>query len=186
MSRNLLVYLLALVSVCIGLYWGLSRILLDSEISRSTALDAPGQSAKLEPSKRQLVLPQGSLLERSERVTLNRAAPGVLEADKRRGSIPKVDKVQQRIEEALLSFDVEDRAFAVSELGLLEATSEVLFACLEALSDPEEKVRAEAALALEMLGEPAAIPYLQGVAAEDPSQKVREMAAMAIDSLMNP
>ena len=186
MSRNLLVYLLALVSVCIGLYWGLSRILLDSEVGPSAGLDAPGQSAELDLSQRQPVLPQGSLLERTERVTFNRAAPGVLEAPKRRGPVPKVEKVQELIEEALLSFDAKDRAFAVSELGLLEPTFEVLQACLEALSDPEEKVRAEAALALEMLEEPAAIPYLQVVAAEDPSQEVREMAALALDSLMNP
>ncbi len=142
MSSNLLVYLLALVFVCIGLYWSISRIFLDSEVGRSTALDAHSQSAGIDASQRQPFLPQGSPAKRTERITLNRAVPGASEAQKRRGPVPDRDKVQQLIEEALLSLDAEDRAFAVSELGLLEPTSEVLFACLEALSDPEEKVRA--------------------------------------------
>ncbi len=186
MSRKLLVYLLALVLVGFGWYWGLSRISRDSEESRSSASDDHIPSAKLDASKRHLSPSHGSPVKRSERVTLNRAAPGVLEAQKRYGPIPKLDKVQQLIEEALLSFHAEDRALAVSELGLLEPTNEVLQACLEALGDPEEKVRAEAALALEMLEEPAVIPDLQRVAAADPSQEVREMAAEALESLMNP
>ncbi len=186
MSRKLLVYLLALVLVGIGSYWGLSRISRANEESRSTAFDAPSPSAEPDSSRRHPSLSQRSPLNRTERVALNRSAPGVLEARKRYGPIPKVDKVQQLIEEALLSFHTEDRALAVSELGLLEPTNEVLQACLEALGDPEEKVRAEAALALEMLEEPAVIPDLQRVAAADPSQEVREMAAEALESLMNP
>jgi len=183
MSRKLLVYLLALVLVSVGSYWGLSRI-SRAEESRST--DARSPSAELDSSRRHPSLSQGSPLNRTERIALNRAAPGVLETQKRYGPIPKVDKVQQLIEEALLSFDAEDRALAVSELGLLEPKNEVLQACLEALGDPEEKVRAEAALALEMLEEPAVIPDLQRVAAADPSQEVRKMAAEALESLMNP
>ncbi len=184
MSRKLLVYLLALVLVGIGSYWGLSRISRDNEEIPSKASDVLTQSARIDASHH--VMPQGSPAKRGERMTFNRAVPGASEAQKRYGPVPDVDKVQELIEEALLSFDPEDRAFAVSELGLLEPTSEVLFACLEALSDPEEKVRAEAALALEMLEEAAAIPYLQPVAAGDPSQEVREMAAKAIESLVNP
>jgi len=185
MSRKLLVYLLALVLVGIGSYWGLSRISRDNEEIPSKASDVLTQSARIDASQLH-VMPQGSPAKRGERMTFNRAVPGASEAPKRYGPVLDVDKVQELIEEALLSFDPEDRAFAVSELGLLEPTSEVLFACLEALSDPEEKVRAEAALALEMLEEPAAIPYLQRVAAGDPSQEVREMAAQALESLMNP
>ena len=184
MSRRLFVYLLALVLVGIGSYWGLSRISRDNEEIPSRASDVLTQSARIDAS--QHVMRQGSPAKRGERMTFNRAVAGASEAQKRYGPVPDVDKVQELIEEALLSFDPEDRAFAVSELGLLEPTSEVLFACLEALSDPEERVRAEAALALEMLEEPAAIPYLQPVAAGDPSQEVREMAAEAIESLMNP
>ena len=183
MSRNLLVNLLALVLVSVGSYWGFSRI---SRVEKSRSTDTRSPSAERDSSRWHPSLSQGSPLNRTERVALNRAAPGVLEAQKRYGPIPKMDKVQQLIEEALLSFHAEDRALAVSELGLLEPTNEVLQACLEALGDPEEKVRAEAALALEMLEEPAVIPDLQRVAAADPSQEVREMAAEALESLMNP
>ncbi len=186
MSRKLLVYLLALVLVGIGSYWGLSRSSRVKGKSRSSAFDTLSPSAEPDSSRRRPSWSQGSPVKRGERVALNRAAPGVLEAQKRYGPIPKVDKVRQLIEEALFSFDAEDRAWAVSELGLLEPTNEVLHACLEALGDPEEKVRAEAALALEMLEEPAVIPELHRVAATDPSQEVREMAAEALESLMNP
>ena len=186
MSKNLLVVLLAMALVGIGSYWGLFRTSQDNEVSRSTAIDAPSQSGKLAPSERQPVLPQDSPLNRTERTTLNRAVSGVSETQKRRRPVPKLDKVQQLIEEALFSFEAEDRALAVSELGLLEPTNEVLQACLEALGDPDEKVRAEAALALEMLEEPAVIPDLLNVAAADPSQEVREIAAEALESLMDP
>ena len=90
------------------------------------------------------------------------------------------------IDEALHAAKPEDRASAVSELGLLDSTPEILFACLDALKDPDEDVRVDAVLALEMLEELTVIPVLQRVTERDPSEEVRETAAEAIESLMNP
>ncbi len=174
MPRNLLLSLLAVGPLAIGLYLGLSRNSLDEEESRSAA------------SKSHTALPQGAFERRSERATLNPSVLGNSEVQKRDGPVPEQDDVYQQIEEALQSSEAEDRAFALSELGLLDPTPEILLACFEALSDPEEYVRVEAALALEMLEEPAAVPVLRRVLEVDPSHEVREMAAEALESLMNP
>ena len=88
--------------------------------------------------------------------------------------------------EALHGTEREDRAYAVSELGLLDPTPEVLSACFQALGDPEAEVRLEAVLALESLEDPAALPVLRRVVEEDTSESVREAATEAVDSLMNP
>lgn len=174
MPRNLLLSLLAVGLLAIGLYLGLSRNSLDEEESRSAA------------SKVHTALPQGAFERGSERATFNPSVVGNSEVQKRDGPVPREDDVYQLIEEALQSSEAEDRAFALSELGLLEPTSEILLACFQALRDSQEEVRVEAALALEMLEEPAAIPHLRVVAARDPSQEVRETAAEALESLMNP
>ena len=174
MPRNLLLSLLAVGFLAIGLYLGLSRNSLDEEESRFAAF------------KSQTALPQGAFERRSERATLNPSVLGTREVQKRGWPVPEEDDVYQLIEEALLSSEAEDRAFALSELGLLEPTADILLACFEALRDSQEDVRVEAALALEMLEEPAAIPHLRVVAERDPSQEVRETAAEALESLMNP
>ena len=119
-------------------------------------------------------------------MVLNHAVLGGSEAQKRDGPVPKRDDVYRLIEKALESSEAEDRAFALSELGLLEPTAEIVGVCFEALGDPEEEVRAEAALALEMLEDRTAIHVLQRVIEVDPSQEVREAAAEALESLMNP
>ncbi len=186
MPRNLLLSLLTLGFLATGLYLGLSRNSLDEEESRSAASWVRSQSVKPEASKSHTALPQGAFVKRSERATFNPSVLGNSEVQKRDGPVPEEDDVYQLIEEALQSSQAEDRAFAVSELGLLEPTSEIFLACFEALGDSEEDVRVEAALALEMLEEPAAIPLLRVVAERDPSQEVRETAAEALESLMNP
>ncbi len=88
--------------------------------------------------------------------------------------------------ESLHGAETDDRAFAVSELGLFDPTPEVLAACFQALGDQEDEVRLEAVLALESLEDPAALPVLRRVAEEDASEVVREAATEAVDSLMNP
>ena len=45
----------------------------------------------------------------------------------------KQEELYQLIEEALHAPDPDDRAYALNELGLWDATPEVLAACLEAL-----------------------------------------------------
>ena len=106
------------------------------------------------------------------------------EAKKRDGSIPEEDETRQLIDEVLHSSRPEDRAFALSELALLDRTPDLLFACFEALKDPQEDVRVEAVLALEMLEEEAAIPILRRLTDEDPSQDVRDTAAEALEHLL--
>ena len=186
MSRNLLLSLLTVVLLATGLYLGFSRNSLDEEERHPAPLKVQSQSVKPEASKSRTALPGGSLEKRNERAILNLAVLGSSEAQKRDGPVPEEDDVYQLIEEALQSSEAQDRAFAVSELGLLEPTSEIFLACLEALKDTEEDVRAEAVLALEMLEEPAAIPVLQRVIEVDLSQEVREAATEALESLMNP
>jgi len=154
---------------------GHSRNSLDEEESRSEASWVRSQGVKPAASKSHTALPQGAFVRRSERATLNPSVLGNSEVRKRDGPVPEVQ-----------SSEAEDRAFAVSELGLLEPTSEIFLACFEALGDSEEDVRVEAALALEMLEEPAAIPLLRVVAERDPSWEVRQTAAEALESLMNP
>ncbi len=105
---------------------------------------------------------------------------------KREGPIPEEDQIAGLIFESLHGTETEDRAFAVSELGLFDPTPEVISACFQALGDPEDEVRMEAVLALESLEDPAALPVLRRVAKEDTSESVREAATEAVDSLMNP
>ncbi len=106
--------------------------------------------------------------------------------DKREGPVPEEDEVAGLIFESLHGAETDDRAFAVSELGLFDPTPEVLAACFQALGDQEDEVRLEAVLALESLEDPAALPVLRRVAEEDASEVVREAATEAVDSLMNP
>ncbi len=186
MSRNLLTCVLPVGLLAMGLYSGLSRNSPDDEEGRTGTLKVPGQSEKPDTSQSHLALPQGSPEKRNERVTFNPTVLGRSQAEKRDGPVPEEDEVYQLIDEALHSTEAEDRAFALSELGLLEPESDILLACFEALGDSEEDVRVEAALALEMLEEPAAIPLLRVVADRDPSQEVRETAAEAMEFLMNP
>ncbi len=140
MSRNLLLSLLTLGFLATGLYLGLSRNSLDEEKSRSAASWVRSQSVKPEASKSHTALPQGAFERRSERANLNPSVLGNSEVQKRDGPVPEEDDVYQLIEEALQSSQAEDRAFALSELGLLDPTPEILLACFEALSDPEEEL----------------------------------------------
>ena len=133
----------------------------------------------------------------SRRLTQNPLSPGTARDDrpgrlpakrdeKRGGPIPEEDQVATLIFESLHGAETEDRAYAVSELGLFDPTPEVLSACFQALGDSEPDVRLEAVLALESLEDPAALPVLRRVVEEDTSEEVREAATEAVDSLMNP
>ena len=105
------------------------------------------------------------------------------EGEKREGHWLEQDETQTLIDQALHSPESEDRAFAVSELGLLDHSSMVLLACLEALQDGNQEVRSEAVLALETIGDPTVISTLEHVERKDPSQEVREWASEALEYL---
>ncbi|MDA2924415.1 HEAT repeat domain-containing protein [Acidobacteria bacterium AH-259-L09] len=189
MSRNLLLYLLPVGLLAVGVYLGFSANSPDDGESRSPPLKVQSQSESVDPeaSRSYPAPPQESLEDGDERVAFS-PAPELKgkDAQKRDGPVPEEDDVHQLIDEALRSSESEDRAFALSELGLLEPTSQILLACLEALNDPDEEVRGEAVLALEMLEQHSAIPVLQRVTEEDPSEEVREAASEALKYLMNP
>ena len=97
------------------------------------------------------------------------------EGQKRSG--PVTEDAHELIEEALHASDPEERAFALSELGLLEPQPEILDACYRGLEDQDEEVRLEAVLALEMLEDPGAVQALEEVMERDPSPRVREAAS---------
>ena len=88
--------------------------------------------------------------------------------------------IQELIDKALYALDPDDRSSAVDDLAYLEASPEIVRACLEALGDGNEDVRLEAALALEFFEDPAAIPRLERVVKEDSSPDVREAAAESL------
>lgn len=93
------------------------------------------------------------------------------------------DYIQELIDEALSAAETNDRAYAVSELGLLESRPAIAEACLVAVEDGEAEVRLEAITALEALEDLSTIENLRQVAREDPSQEVREAAAAAASEL---
>ncbi len=104
------------------------------------------------------------------------------EGQKRSGPVP--EDAHELIEEALHSSDPEERAFALSELGLLEPQPEILDACYRGLQDQDAEVRMEAVLALEMLEDPGAVQALEEVMERDPSPQVREAAAESREELL--
>lgn len=56
---------------------------------------------------------------------------------------------------------------------------------LPLLNDPEEEVRIESVIALEMIGDPAVIPGLQSTQKNDSSMRVRKYAGEALEALKN-
>ncbi len=134
----------------------------------SKTLQSPGSFTSIEGEKR-----------------VNPRAPLEIEKLKRDAPLPADEDVRRLIEEVLYAADVGDRAFAVSELGSLDPSSEVLSACRRALKDREEEVRLEAILALEMLEDVTAVPVLKEEAAKDSSEKVRKAARQALDFLIS-
>lgn len=105
-----------------------------------------------------------------------------IKGQKRSGPVP--EDAHELIEEALYSSDPEDRALALSELGLLGAQPEILDACYRGLEDQNEEVRLEAVLALEMLEDPGAVQALEEVMERDPSPRVREAASESREELL--
>ncbi len=104
------------------------------------------------------------------------------EGQKRSGPVP--EDAHGLIEEALHASDPEERAFALSELGLLGPQPEILDACYRGLEDQDEEVRLEAVLALEMLEDPGAVQALEEVMERDPSPRVREAASESREELL--
>jgi len=104
------------------------------------------------------------------------------EGQKRSGPVP--EDAHELIEEALHSADPEERAFAMSELGLLEPQPEILDACYRGLQDQDEEVRLEAVLALEMLEDLGALQALEEVMGRDPSPRVRDAASESREELL--
>ena len=107
------------------------------------------------------------------------------DAAKRSGSAPELSELHRLIGKALYFHKAEERASAFSELGLLEPTPQILFACGRGLQDPQEEVRLEAVLALETLEDPYGIPLLREVIERDPSSHVREAALESLAELLS-
>ena len=77
-----------------------------------------------------------------------------------------------------------DRQNAARRLGRMRSF-EALSGLLEALpSDPFWMVRCAIIQAVELIGDPVAIPVLKDVASKDPFQIVRSYAAKAVDRLV--
>ena len=174
--------LLALSAFLLILYWTSFRRSEQASSGPAPALNGPAPQTGKQRSNRLRQNPLSPGTARDDR-------PGALPTtrhEKREGPIPEEDQVAGLIFESLHGAETEDRTFAVSELGLLDPTPEVLSACFQSLGDPEPDVRLEAVLALESLEDPAALPVLRRVVEEDTSEEVREAATEAVEALANP
>jgi HEAT repeat protein len=80
---------------------------------------------------------------------------------------------QHLIRQVKYAADPEDRASGLKSLGFRKATPEIVQVCVDALVDPNEEVRVEAALALDTLQEVSAIPSLIDALKNEASNKVR-------------
>lgn len=89
-------------------------------------------------------------------------------------------------ERALFGRDPDEREAAVWELGVQEPTEKVVRACLEALRDPDPRVRLEAVQALEVLNVRSAEEQLRFLSSNDPDATVRESAADVVRGLQSP
>jgi hypothetical protein len=196
MSKKSWVVLLIAALVTIGVYRNLSRSSSLQQVTSSARSEGLGSSPGSSESRRPSVEFSGastggnseslgfsSVPGWEDRSAKKRSAPPIQDEDENDEG-EKKEELDQLIDEALHASDPDDRAYALNELGLWDATPEVLAACLEALDDPEEEVREEAVLALELLEDPSVIPALQRVAREDPSEDVRESAVEALEELM--
>lgn len=174
--------LVALAAFLLILYWTSFRRSEQTPPSPDPASIGPAPQTGERQSRRTTQNPLS-------RGTMRDDRPGQLPAqrdEKREGPVPEEDQAAGLIFQALHADETEERAYAVSELGLLDPTPEVLSACFQALGDSASDIRLEAVLALESLEDPAALPVLRRVAEEDTSEEVKEAATEAVDSLENP
>jgi len=91
--------------------------------------------------------------------------------------------VQRLIHQVRDSSDPDSRTSALRKLGFLKGNPEILLTCTSALADADEDVRMEAALALDTLHDPAAIPALQQALKDEPSKEIRKVIGKTIAEL---
>jgi len=92
---------------------------------------------------------------------------------------------RERLEARLRGPDVDDRIAACRTFYALRDIGAVVPALLDALRDPDRRVRAEAAPALGKAGDVRAVPFLTA-ALDDPSPNVRWAAAAALGRIGGP